>query len=78
VLEILIAVLAFVVLIAIMAIGVLVGRKPISGSCGGVGAALGEDNYTCEICGDDPAKCDEYTDQQSTDSQYTEITTEKE
>ncbi|MGB1327709.1 MAG: (Na+)-NQR maturation NqrM [Porticoccaceae bacterium] len=35
------------------------GKKPISGSCGGVAAALGEDDYTCEICGDDPNKCDE-------------------
>jgi len=77
VLEILIAVLAFGFLVAIMAIGVLVGRKPISGSCGGVAAALGEDDYTCEICGDDPAKCDEFTEQQSDESQFTEVTIEK-
>ena len=76
-LEILIAVLAFGFLVSIMAIGVLVGRKPISGSCGGVGAALGEDDYTCEICGDDPAKCDEFTEQQSTDLHYKEVTIEK-
>jgi hypothetical protein len=77
VLEILIAVLAFGILVAIMAIGVLVGRKPISGSCGGVAAALGEDDYNCEICGDDPAKCDEFTEQQSDESQFTEVTIEK-
>ena len=76
-LEILIAVLAFGFLVAIMAIGVLVGRKPISGSCGGVAAALGEDDYTCEICGDDPAKCDEFTEQQSDELQFTEVTIEK-
>ena len=58
-LEILFAVIGFVALISIMAIGVLLGKKPISGSCGGVAAALGEENYTCEICGDDPNKCDE-------------------
>lgn len=58
-LEILFAVIGFVVLIAIMAIGVMLGKKPISGSCGGVAAALGENDYTCEICGDDPNKCDE-------------------
>ena len=58
-LEILFAVIGFVVLIAIMAIGVILGKKPISGSCGGVAAALGENDYTCEICGDDPNKCDE-------------------
>lgn len=58
-LDILFAVIGFVVLISIMAIGVLMGKKPIAGSCGGVAAALGEDDYTCEICGDDPKKCDE-------------------
>ena len=54
--------LVFVVLmliIAAMAVGVMMGRKPLKGSCGGVGAALGEKNYSCDICGDDPNKCDE-------------------
>jgi hypothetical protein len=59
VLDILFAVLGFIFLISIMAIGVLMGKKPIAGSCGGVAAALGEKDYTCEICGDDPNKCDE-------------------
>ena len=58
-LDILFAVLGFMVLVSIMAIGVLLGKKPISGSCGGVATALGEKDYTCEICGDDPNKCDE-------------------
>jgi len=54
--------LAFALLatvITIMSVGVIMGRKPITGSCGGVGAALGEKNYTCELCGGDPKKCDE-------------------
>jgi hypothetical protein len=54
--------LAFILLgtiIAAMSIGVLMGRKPITGSCGGIGAALGEKNYSCDICGGDPNKCDE-------------------
>ena len=42
-----------------MSIGVIMGRKPISGSCGGIGAALGEKNYNCDICGGDPNKCEE-------------------
>jgi len=72
VLEILFAVIAFVILIAVMAVGVLLGRKPISGSCGGVAAALGEKDYTCEICGDDPNKCDEISSKSSNKPQYTD------
>lgn len=39
-----------------MAIGVIMGRKPISGSCGGLNAV--GINGECEICGGNPAKCD--------------------
>jgi hypothetical protein len=42
-----------------MAIGVIMGRAPIKGSCGGMGA-LGIDT-ACEICGGDPRRCDEET-----------------
>ena len=44
------------ILVAGMAVGVLFGRKPISGSCGGM-KALGMD-VECEICGGNPALCD--------------------
>jgi len=44
--------------VAGMSIGVIMGRKPIAGSCGGVGAALGEEDYVCELCGGDEAKCE--------------------
>jgi len=44
--------------ITAMSVGVLMGRKPITGSCGGVGAALGEKDYECDLCGGDPNKCD--------------------
>ena len=54
----------FCFLVAIMSIGVLVGRRPISGSCGGIGRLKGEGNE-CAICGDDPIKCEEATDQKS-------------
>jgi hypothetical protein len=57
--EIVLAIIVMGLLIAGMAIGVLMGRPPISGSCGGVGKALGESDYTCDICGDDPNKCEE-------------------
>ena len=39
-----------------MAIGVLLGRKPITGSCGGM-KALGMD-MECEICGGNPTLCE--------------------
>ena len=42
-----------------MSIGVLMGKKPLKGSCGGVGAALQEKDYVCDLCGGDPNKCDE-------------------
>jgi hypothetical protein len=34
------------------------GRKPLAGSCGGVGKALAEPNYECPLCGGDESKCD--------------------
>ncbi len=39
-----------------MAVGVMFGRKPISGSCGGM-KALGM-NMDCEVCGGDPDRCE--------------------
>jgi hypothetical protein len=45
--------------VAAMAVGVIMGREPIKGSCGGMGA-LGIDT-ACEICGGDPARCEEET-----------------
>ncbi|MEM7220511.1 MAG: (Na+)-NQR maturation NqrM [Pseudomonadota bacterium] len=52
-------VLAFgimLIIVAGMAVGVLFGRRPISGSCGGL-AGLGLD-AECEICGGNPARCE--------------------
>lgn len=46
-------------LVAAMAIGVLLGKEPIKGSCGGM-SALGMDTE-CDICGGDPNKCDSET-----------------
>ena len=49
---------SFIVLLLIflaMSIGVIFGRKPIAGSCGGL-KTMGE-VADCEICGGDPAKC---------------------
>ena len=50
-------VFAFMLLfIAVMAVGVIFGRKPISGSCGGM-AAIGMESE-CDVCGGDKTKCD--------------------
>ena len=56
-------ILSFVVLILIvagMAVGVLMGGKPIAGSCGGM-SALGMD-VACDVCKGDPEVCE--TEQQ--------------
>tara|TARA_Y100001970_G_scaffold84128_1_gene106223 strand:+ start:18131 stop:18310 length:180 start_codon:yes stop_codon:yes gene_type:complete len=42
-----------------MSIGMLFGKKPISGSCGGI--ANLDSGSQCEICGDNPNKCLENT-----------------
>ncbi|WP_461481417.1 (Na+)-NQR maturation NqrM [Porticoccus sp.] len=58
-LEILLAFVLLLLIVVGMAIGVIMGRKPLKGSCGGVGNALGEKDYSCPLCGDDPNKCEE-------------------
>ncbi|MBR9911485.1 MAG: (Na+)-NQR maturation NqrM [Gammaproteobacteria bacterium] len=55
----LLTLLVLLLFVVAMAVGVLMGRKPLKGSCGGVGAALGEEDYVCDLCGGDPNKCDE-------------------
>ncbi|EXJ11197.1 MULTISPECIES: (Na+)-NQR maturation NqrM [Nitrincola] len=45
------------VLTLAMSVGVLMGRKPIAGSCGGM-SALGVVK-DCDICGGDKTICDE-------------------
>ncbi|MFG6667416.1 (Na+)-NQR maturation NqrM [Halomonas sp. HNIBRBA4712] len=51
-------VLGFMALImTAMAVGVLVGRKPIAGSCGGLNAIGMKDG--CDICGGKDKVCEE-------------------
>ncbi len=57
--ELLLTMLVFGVVVACMAVGVMAGRGPIKGSCGGMGA-LGIDT-SCDLCGGDPKRCDEET-----------------
>ncbi|WP_027849674.1 (Na+)-NQR maturation NqrM [Marinospirillum minutulum] len=44
------------VIMLIMSVGVIMGRKPIAGSCGGM-SALGMDT-ACDICGGDQTVCE--------------------
>jgi hypothetical protein len=43
-------------LVTAMSVGVIMGKKPISGSCGGM-SALGME-VACDVCGGDKTKCD--------------------
>lgn len=54
--ELLMTFVIFLSVVLIMAIGVMRGRAPISGSCGGLNN-LGVDG-ACEICGGSPEHCE--------------------
>lgn len=56
---VLVALVVMLIFVGLMSIGVIFGRKPLKGSCGGMGAALGEKDYVCDLCGDDESKCEE-------------------
>lgn len=51
---------AMIMFTVLMSVGLLLGRKPISGSCGGM-AALGMD-VACDVCKGDKSLCDSETD----------------
>lgn len=53
----LLAFLLMALIVVGMSVGVMMGRKPIAGSCGGIGAT-GLDK-SCGICGGDVTKCEE-------------------
>ena len=62
--EILITFVVLLTIVGAMSVGVLMGRKPISGSCGGLAnAGVGG---PCEICGGDMSKCDAESDMTTT------------
>lgn len=58
------AVFAFMlIVVAGMAVGVMFGRKPLKGSCGGM-AALGMETE-CDVCGGDKTRCEKEDDANS-------------
>jgi len=49
------AALLFTLALLGIAIGAVLGRKPVKGSCGGLSA--GASGTPCELCSGDPADC---------------------
>ncbi|TDJ24523.1 MAG: (Na+)-NQR maturation NqrM [Gammaproteobacteria bacterium] len=47
--------IAMLAIVAAMSVGVMFGRRPIQGSCGGLGQ-LGID-AECDMCGGSPTRC---------------------
>jgi hypothetical protein len=45
-------------LIAGMAIGIIMGKSPIKGTCGGLSAMALDENGSCHFCGGKPQDCD--------------------
>lgn len=57
--QVLVVFLVMLALVAAMSVGVIFGRKPIAGTCGGLNNMFGQDpNEGCKICGGDPGLCD--------------------
>lgn len=54
---ILLTILLLLIIVAAMAVGVMFGREPIKGSCGGIAALTGE--RQCDLCGGDRLRCEE-------------------
>ena len=54
-LEMFIIFFVLMTIISVMSVGVIFGKKPITGSCGGL--ANLEPGRECEICGGDTSKC---------------------
>ena len=70
-----IAFFAFIIIFIGMAIGLLIQKKPLKGSCGGVARLMG--NEDCDICGGNPNKCDESNQDSNTSSDLSYDATKK-
>ena len=63
--------LVMLLVVAGMAVGVMFGRKPIAGSCGGI-ANLGIEKE-CSICGGSREKCEEVNADKPSESDQTAL-----
>ncbi len=64
----------FIVLLTVviaMSVGVILGNKPIAGSCGGM-AALGMDT-ACDICAGDKQICDDENERTSREAAKSQL-----
>lgn len=61
--EFVLSFLILCLLVLAMAVGVLRGREPIAGTCGGLNN-IGITG-SCELCGGDMSKCEEVNDSES-------------
>ena len=52
----LVSFIILLLVVGMMSVGVLLGRKPVQGSCGGLNKVQGLGD--CEICGGDSNKCE--------------------
>ncbi len=51
--DIILSILVLIVAVSFMAVGIIFGNKPLSGSCGGLNP-----DGVCSYCGGDPQKCE--------------------
>jgi hypothetical protein len=52
----LVSLAAIVLMMLLMAVGVLAGREPLKGTCGGLNRFTGDKE--CPVCGGDNSKCE--------------------
>jgi hypothetical protein len=51
-----VSLIAIILMILLMAVGVLMGKEPLKGTCGGLNRFTGDKE--CPVCGGDTAKCE--------------------
>lgn len=52
----LVCLVAFALMILLMAVGVIMGKEPLKGTCGGLNRVMGDRD--CPVCGGDTQKCE--------------------